>query len=351
MNPMRHYWLEKAQVQLATALGVFCAYFAFWPLVRCGDPGQPLSFLVDCPLGNLAAFAMLFWLLAAICAVVTISGPPQGAAAALLIGTMGLSMRSAQIRELLWTFLERPGVLYGRLIVEIVILTAVLAVALIVIQLVRRAMEALMPALAWKDPFTDLPDTAGARHVFDRHSGKWLISAFLGASATHAARTSDGPDSRTGRPVADVSPTKRSTLQQAALCLVCEFVIAAVLLWVLMRSPDRGQILFAVGMSFFLAAFVANHQFPSPFGGLGWLLPMVLAICCYCLGATSTIAQPPQGWIEVRLYARVLPIDWLTAGCGGAMLGFWANLRTRQARVIEAEQEAREKAAKQAQQN
>ena len=143
-----------------------------------------------------------------------------------------------------------------------------------------------------------------------------------------------------GGPKTDDPKSDRAAVVSAALFSAVATVIAAGLLLALMRSSDRGQIVFALVASFFLAVFVAHQKFPTPCGAGAWMLPALLAVCSYVLAATAGVGPGPQGWIEVSHYARALPVDWMTAGAGGAMLGYWVSLRVHEARYFEKQADA-----------
>ena len=138
-----------------------------------------------------------------------------------------------------------------------------------------------------------------------------------------------------GPQVAGRKTPASKTSGNVAPYMLLALVIAAALLLTLLRSADRGQVIFALLASFFLATLIAHQVFPNNRGALAWVLPVVLAVASYALGSASALGKPPQGWIEVSYYAQVLPIDWLTAGAGGAMAGYWVSLRIFEAQRID----------------
>lgn len=256
---------------------------------------------------------------------------------AVLIGAGGLSLRSGQIRALLWNNMANSGVLYSKLILEVIVLALLLAVAETVISLIRGAIGRVMPGLLWADPLSQTSDQQrreSPKPLAASASG-WLAEAYVVGLIIAAFK----------RLVREVSPKdgrarrKSKTLNQAASFFGVALIVAAVLVMCLMRSAQRGQILFALLAAFFLAVLIAHQLFPTPYARAAWALPIVLAVCSYALAVAAGIGTPPQGWIDVRNYARALPLDWLTAGCGGAMLGHWVSARVYEARHFDKQQQ------------
>ena len=147
--------MEKFQVQLVTVAALAVVYLGLWPLFRGSDPSGPVTFLSNGSLAEMGLFAVVFWALACVCAAVTITGRPEGAMIAMLIGAGGLALRSGQIRTLLWSNMANGSALYGRLAVEVLILAAVVAVGSTVIGLVRLAASRVRPRWLWRDPLAE----------------------------------------------------------------------------------------------------------------------------------------------------------------------------------------------------
>ena len=109
-------------------------------------------------------------------------------------------------------------------------------------------------------------------------------------------------------------------------------MIAAGMVPLLMRSPDRGQIIFALLASFTVGSLLAHWAFPSRCAGLAWVVPIVVGIGYCVFGAVRAVEGE---WMEVASQAQALPIDWITAGGGGAVLGYWISERVQEAGLIE----------------
>jgi hypothetical protein len=97
-----------------------------------------------------------------------------------------------------------------------------------------------------------------------------------------------------------------------------------------MASDDRGQVLFAVLASFVIAGMLGHHLFPTRLAVATWAMPIATALLFYGL-AMASVSQASVP----RPQFQVLPLDWLTAGCGGALLGTWLSERMRETRIFE----------------
>ncbi len=115
-------------------------------------------------------------------------------------------------------------------------------------------------------------------------------------------------------------------------------LISIILLSLLLRSSQRGQILFALFASFLLGTLAANHFFPRSRSIVSWIVPVLVGIVYYALAA-NTVGGSVEGWIDVPNYGYVLPIDWVTAGSAGSALGYWIIARMRELRGLQTEGE------------
>ena len=323
MKQRHRYGLEKVELEIAAVAAVAVGYFLLWPVLRGDEPLAAMSLLVGGGWGRFWTLAAAMGGLSAVCAVVTVSARPQTALMAVLFGAGGLSLRSAQIRGLFWAHADAMGPLYGTLAVELLLLAGVVVGCMFIVAVVRAMARRVVPRWVWQGP----PGIEGPHE----RAAFWgdlaaLRAIFRQAAASNEAAAGKGKD-------ADKAVAR--TLGCAALSLA----ISATLVLSIARSPDRGQILFALAGSFLLGSLIAHQVFPAPLGEVSWVGAVVFGLACYGLGAASSIGEGPQGWIHVQLAARALPLDWITAGGGGAMLGYWISARMHEARLLEAKQE------------
>ena len=298
MEHHHFHWLEKLQVQIMTVLGLLGVYFLAWPIVRPDDPLSPMTFLPLGGYGGAAGFAVVFCVLVALCAVATVKVRPVGALLSATLSAGGVTLRSPQIRALLWARQGDMGRLYGQLMIEVATMAVLAAAAALIVLLVRRLARTINPNWSWKDPMADESDQ---------------------------------------RPAAAVM------LVRCAACVVLAAVIATVILAVTMRSADRGQIIFAMLLSFTVGVFVAHQVFPQPYALSVWVLPMVIAAFFYAVGWAHARSDVGAAWVDVNMLFRALPVDWLTAGGGGALLGFWISQRVYEFRHVHLQHEPGEK--------
>lgn len=209
----------------------------------------------------------------------------------------GVSLRSADFRTLLWLRQDSLAGLFRLLVAETVFLAIVLLVAVLILEGVRSLVGRLMPRLVWHPP-------ASARPSPGRDGGA-SVAAGLG-------------------------PWGQSLLS-ATLALLIGLAMVAVLL----QSPQRGQILFALLAAFAVAGWIADRVLPAPRKEAYLLAPLAAGVILYMLASVGSYGTLPQEWVNVPVYAQVLPVDWLTAGCGGAMLGCWIGQRSTDAKLLE----------------
>lgn len=290
------HWIEKLTVQVAAAAALAAVYLLASPVMRGSDPQLAVAFLPTGSYVQGAAFAVMVLVLAAACALVTLPARPEGALLAALIGAGGISARSPQFRTLLWAQGDGLGGLYLGLIAEVVFLAVVLLAAFAVIGTVRRIMAMAWPGWVWKPPMEERDSAAPARCQ--------------------------------GGPAATAGTDLTKSLGGMGLALA----LGMVLVLVFLQSSDRGQVIFALLAGFVLATLAANRLCPARHSSFFWLAPMVVAVLFYSLGWASSAGSPSGNWTAVPLYANVLPIDWLTAGCGGAVLGCWISQRAGESR-------------------
>ena len=283
--------MGRAQAPLVAVVGMVVMYHLVWPAVRPLDPRMPLSFVLTAGQPQWIAFTTAVLAMACVFGAVLVSARREMAFFAVAAGAGGIALRGEPFRTLLQYDTLGVATLFSRLTMETWILTGVLVAAGLGIVLARRAMRWLRPGWAWRGPT---------------------------------------------RPPA---PTKPSDLwQRGVICLFIAVVLAGMMLFLLQQSDDRGQVVFAVSVSFFLAMAAAHQVAPGPFTAVAILLPPIVATLMYALDGRTIFPPTPQGWATVKPYAMVLPLDWVSFGTAGAMLGYCASLRLSELRAAEAEE-------------
>ncbi len=330
-----HFW-EKLQVQVATAATLAVVYFLLWRLVRPWDPAGPVSFVSTGSYGALATLAGVAWVLAAGCALLTILSRPEGALLATLIGAAGVSMRSPQIRGLLWEQTDSFARMYAAMIGETLILAVVVAGVAGIVLLVRRAAGAARPRWRWRGPLERLGE-AQRQAALSSPKWDWWIGGFEASVLEALAARIAGRTQRDPLPAG----YNRKVLARSAGCLLLSLLVGATLCLILIRSPQRGQILFGVFAGMMLAVLIAHQVLPTPYSIVALATPICLAVILYVLAAASATEVTALSWIRLPLYARALPVDWATAGCGGAVLGYWLSARMHENRLIQQLEDAK----------
>jgi hypothetical protein len=334
MNYRRAHWLEKLFVQVATVAALAATYFCLWRHVQPDDPQLPVSFFASGGGASLSVFAGIAAATAVVVGALTVFARSGGAIMAALLGVSGLAMRSQSFRGLLWSRQGDPAhshelqSMYGQLIAEVVVLTALAVVVVVIVLLTRRLVGLVAPQWAWRDPLEDsiAPPTRGTPPP------KGLLDAAMKAMGLGAVDYTVPGDKDS---LVRIRPTPRELLGRLASCLVMAGAIACAMLLVLMQSDQRGQTIFAVLASFTLAVWIAHYTTPAPYPLLAWVLPLVLGVAFYLRGAMFHTGASPQDWTTVLPYARALPIDWMTFGIGGGLLGYWFSARLHEARHME----------------
>jgi hypothetical protein len=272
-----------------------------WRWFLPADPAGPVAFLLNGGAVSLLLAAGLLWILAALAGGATTLSRPEGALIAALVGVGGVAMRSESLERLLWYKDVTIGELYLRMILEVFLFGLALCLAEAVARLVRAGVGKRHPKLLWRDPLDDLTD--------EQRKGVSL--------PVTCRKESSGADEG-GRWI---------RLKPAGGCFATAVGAAVVLLFFLAQSNQRGQILFALFASFCLAVMLAQHLFPIACSALAWSVPMVTAVLVYGLAIVSGGGDRPV--------FQALPIDWLTAGGAGALVGYWVSGLMREARIHE----------------
>lgn len=344
MNYKRFHLLEKTQVLLAG--GGLLAVIYFFGAGGAFRPADPLGPIVLIPEGRwaslLLAGAMLLGL-SVLTAAATTHSRPEGGLLTALVAMGGLSLRSAPMDSLLWRWDADRGGLYGGLILEVLLLAAAVMLAEGLVMLLRTTLARRRPAWVWSDPLDTL--TESQRKILRASRTPLRGDAERVRSAGHMPHTLLGDlggwwwGGRAGSKEfrADRRRQRGRAFRDGAACLAMGAAGGIFLTTLLMQSDLRGQILFSLAAAFALAALAARHVFPTRSMYVAWLMPVVAAMVFYLLAALT------RG--EVRPPYLALPLDWITAGCGGSLLGFWVAGRMQESRVFETLDRQRQKGA------
>ncbi len=332
---MNRHWFEKLQVQIAAVGSLLVVYLLAWPMVRPDGPLTAVAFIPGGNVGAAIAFAIMLCVLAGACAALTVTSRPEGALLAAMLGAGGISMRSGQMRTLLWESAPNISGLLGELKLELLILAVAAALAATVAWAVHRILAKIHSSWQWTDPLEKLTqeqrDNPG-KAPFDDRLIFWGNPVLMIIPALHKLISAGG---RRGSRYAGKGQPKLLIVVRSFVCLVLTFVLAICVLLILLQSADRGQILFALVTSFFLAMLVSHQLFPTPYSAIAWGSALLVGITFYGFAQLTSASSASIDWTSLPLYARALPVDWLTFGGGGALLGFWVSARIHEIRFTE----------------
>jgi len=334
MTHRQTHFLEKLEFQIAAIAAAAVVYWFVWPLLIFRDPEWPICFLASGDGMHLFTLIGLACALGIACGAITVTARPQTAVLALALALGGLSLRSPRIRSLLWAQQDSISAMYWRMAMEVLVLLAVIVIAGAAAGIGRRLAAALAGGLLWRDPLLELDDErreAYNRELARRNTEKaspWTVPIVLSLLSSPLGIIWV-PKAEGGRLLG------RDTAVRGVLGFMISLTAVAIIVFLLLRSPERGQILFALFAGCFLGVFIGQKVVPTRTNITAWAVPVVLGAALYLLAALSAVGSGQGAWMEVRLYAQALPIDWMTAGLGGAMLGHWEDLRMREVRYVE----------------
>jgi len=334
MTHRQVHFLEKIEFQVTAIAAAAVVYWFVWPSLIPGDPEWPICFVACGAYAHLFMLVGFACLIGLACGALTVTARPQTAAMALALGLGGLSLRSPRIRSLLWQQQDSMHALYWRMALEVLVLLAAIVIAGVFAGIGRRIAGSLAGKLLWRDPLLEL----------DGHRRKANNGELAKRPAKKLKKTDPpGQLALLFRPLGNMFANDgridglpgRDTAVRGVLGFMISVTASAIIVFLLLRSPERGQTLFAVFAGCFLGVFISQKFVPTRTNVTAWATPAVLGVLLYVLAAVSSVGSGRGAWMTVAPYARVLPIDWLTAGLGGAMLGQWENLRMREALYIE----------------
>lgn len=300
--------IEKIQVRLAIVLALAAGYWLLWPMLAPPDPQGPVAFLPHGRLGELALLAAGVWAMTALAGAITLFSRCEAAMLGGMAVALGVACHSGSAGTLLQYNVDRLPATFRELSAETAAMAAVAAGAAVVAHMVQRLLRPMVPD--WV-----------------RRSEPAAIAAPTGAKAKAAGKD---------------APVKASRLVNYGGALLMQLVIALPLLTFLCRDTARGQVLFALGASFFLAAMATHQVFPVRPAAMFWLPPLLVGTLVLAMGGQP--AEPGPDWYLALMVRKsvplraALPIDWLAAGAGGGLLGLWVSLRIHDNRRQEDQQ-------------
>jgi len=115
---------------------------------------------------------------------------------------------------------------------------------------------------------------------------------------------------------------------QGFMALAATVVIMIILMALLAQSDKKAQVIWAVGISSFLAALAAHSVFPTRPSAWYWAAPLVVAVIGYAL-AWSGWNHLPGGVVGgyAAPLGRPLLLDYASVGVAGALFGYWTSRR------------------------
>ncbi len=312
MTEQRWHILEKIQVQIAAVAALAIMYFVFWRWIKPEDVNGVATFIPLHAYGHLITFALFTWLLAAGVAVITTTSRPQGALLATLVGAGGVSLHTQPMRLLLMQF-SPPATLMRPLIVEMVCMAAIVMVAAAIIQLVRAVVQKIHPPIM--RPNVLMSEGSHGGEARENSLLVWLLTG---------QKYSSGLLARTAAQKSEIS--LKDVFLTAGGCLAITVIIALLLMEVTIFEVQRGQLLFGVAISFFVGAAVGTYFMPINFCWPCWLAAILIGGLCYVKGC-AVVDTGVLTWTHMDYFTNILPVDWLSAACGGAVGGFWLARR------------------------
>jgi hypothetical protein len=346
MTHRRLHWLEKLQVQLTAAGVLVVAYFLVWRLIRPADPTGAVAFVATGALRDAGLLAAVVLVLTVVGGVTTLTARPEGAMTAVLLGLGGVSLHSGPMRTLLWVRQDDLGALYWQMAAETVLLGAILAAAAVVLHGLRRAVGGRLGRWAWRDLLGDFDE---------RRQREYVRFVAAGKNADGADAYDDLPLKIVGGGFARIIVERWGAARRGrsgasggdevarrGMCFALLVAAGLALVWLLARSVDRGQVLFAVFGGCFLATMLAYMVFPMRFSLPAWAGPILVGVASYVLAATGSLESGQGAWMNVPACYQALPLDWLTGGVGGALLGYWVASRMHENKFLEYQEEQEE---------
>ena len=308
MQAKQKHWMEKVYVQAACGVALAAAYFGLWHLVQLWDPTGPMAFLASGQGGELVTVAGLLLGMGLVAALVTLPARPEAAMLVGLSGLAGVAFRSGPMRVLLWDYRDyyaAPFKAFAPMAAETLLLGLLLGALALEVWLVRRLAECIVPKWVFREELSPAEPSPDKAKSADKHApGPWYISALA--------------------------------------VVLLEAAASAVLLAIMLRSPERGQVSFALIVGFALSAMLIYQFFPMKMALPFWLAPVLVGVVVYLMGAMTHTYPDGPPWYHALMMSQdkpiraALPLDWIALGGGGALLGYWLSRRAQYGRLVEA---------------
>jgi len=321
MDYRAFHWLEKMQVQLASLAGVVAVYLFAWQYVSPWDVDMPMSFLATGCVHQLSLYALIVLGLVAVMGVVMVSTRPAGVAMAVMFSAGGVALHSVSFRTLLQYRYGDLHTLYHTMMSETAMLWGLALAAVAVMLLMRRLVGFVRPDALWQDPLEGKTPEVSGQRVMNMVFRRYLEFRLMGLGQQ---------DERNAKTI-----SVSQELQRSIICFFMAFVIAILLVLLLLKADARGQCIFAVMASMFIATFVAHASVPCSFFVGAMALPLAAAMVLYWLASNTVMTAGPAAWMEVRPYGMALPIDWMTFGMAASLLGYWMSSCVNENRYLQ----------------
>ena len=315
---IRRIGIEKICVYCTCALGLAGSYLVFWPATRNHDPLAAICFVPACGMVQAAWYAGILLLLSAISAVITAPFRFSSTLAAALVAIGGISLRSPALEGFLWAWPDRPQKAFALLLLDVVLVGFMAAGAWGVIWLVRRSAGRAFANLGIRGQMDKAEITDGGGDSL----AKSLADSLLNRSVDRGG----------GGETKDQAALK---LARSICFVLVAFPLTIICILLLLGSADRGQVIFALFAGSLAGSYLAHELFPGGIARLAWIGPLIVGGLFYTLAWTGNFDGTNVAWSNVPLYARALPIDWVSFGSGGAMAGVWFSERSFDLRKIE----------------
>ena len=320
VNRSRLFW-DKFPVWV---IGFCLLGLTYWPLrgmFYSADPVGPS--MLDFPGG---LFLTIFLLISAIVIVpFTISERTTSSLFALFLASGGVCLRSGRLNELIVPASQTQAV-FGQFIATTIWLLGIAAVLTFAIQFLRKIVRKFLSALAYKPLFQCM-----SKDEFDRlpelKRDNPEVEKYMQANVEYIP-TDFAPDNKD----AGKTPALKEFLPELAGFIVTVAAVGVIVSAVLMRSAERGQLIFSLLAGFTLAGYLAGKLFPTRRTQFAWCGAGLGALIIYVI-AYFTQANVPLNNVMPQFQA--LPCDWFSAAGAGALLGAWLNQRAEDSNIAE----------------